>query len=121
MRNLIFVVLLCGCTSTIELKNFNQNAWKLDLNGCGTSRILQAQSIVDQKANLLGESESAIIRLLGAPDKNELFSRSQKIYRYYTLSGPDCTVQKDSVSYLSIRFNAVGLSSEVLHYQQLNN
>ena len=89
--------------------------------GCDGKRSNQFQEIMVQKMVLLEKSESAIVNLLGSPDKNELSTRNQKIYHYYTLPGPNCATKQDSTSYLSIRFNAVGLSSEVLHYKQQNN
>ncbi len=121
MRKLLFFLLLSGCVQNIELSNFNKQEWKSDLMGCSGLRSNQFQEIMAQKMVLLEKSESAIVKLLGSPDKNQLSSRNQKIYHYYTLPGPNCASKQDSTSYLSIRFNAVGLSSEVLHYKQQNN
>lgn len=72
---------------------------------------------MEQKEAILRKSEADIITVFGAPDKNELYGRNQKLFVYYTSPGPVCNLKNDSTSYLSIRFNAVGISSEVLHFQ----
>jgi hypothetical protein len=55
-----------------------------------------------------------IVKLLGKPDRNELFKRNQKFFLYFIDPAPEC-VPGDSavVQKLVIRFNAMGLAKEV--------
>ena len=107
---------LCGCTTSVELIDFDALEWKSDLFGCTNNRNKQVAQVIAQKESLLGKSEKDILYVFGAPDKNELYGRNQKFFVYYTSPGPGCNTKNDSTSYLSIRFNAIGVSSEVLHY-----
>lgn len=66
-----------------------------------------------------GLDQEEIKELLGKPDKNELYKRSQKFFVYYLSPAPSCThgnTSEQQEIYLSIRFNATGLAKEVLVY-----
>ena len=117
MHKILLVFFLWGCTASAELTNFDREVWKSDLFACNNNRSKQVDEVIMQKESLLGKSESDILNLFGAPDKNELYGRNQKFFVYYTSPGPGCNTKNDSTSYLSIRFNAIGVSSEVLHYK----
>jgi hypothetical protein len=95
------------------LAGVDQKLWKGDRNGCSHKRTLMATAVKSEKNKLLALNEMQIVRLLGNPDRNELFKRNQKFYYYFIEPSPDCT--RDSVKHalsLVIRFNAMGLAKE---------
>ncbi len=49
-------------------------------------------SIGEEK--MLGLNEMEIVDLLGKPDKQELYKRNQKFYRYYLQPGPACSAPR---------------------------
>jgi len=124
--SLIFLLII-SCNSFIEIDNFSSEEWKSDRNGCLKIRESMAQSILAQKNQLLGQSEHSILKLLGRPDKNELYRRQQKFYIYYIEPGPLCketsqasqaSQASDFATYLSLRFNATGVVKEVFIYEK---
>ena len=55
-----------------------------------------------------------IIKLLGTPERNELFQRNQKFFIYNITPSSVCRSEyREEKLFLFIRFNAVGLSQEV--------
>jgi hypothetical protein len=55
-----------------------------------------------------------IVRLLGKPDRNELFTRNQKFFEYYLQPSPECNADSAGTAMkLVVRFNAMGLAKEV--------
>jgi hypothetical protein len=116
-KSIVALAFLFACGPKVTIENFDSKGWKNDLDGCLSERIDQVRSVVLQQELLLSKSESELRSLLGAPDNTQLYTRNQKFYIYYTTPGPDCNVKGDSTTYLSIRFNAVGLSSEIIHFK----
>lgn len=108
------LVLLIACSPSIEIDDFDSKSWKSDRNGCQSIRGDFTQTLLDSKGQILGQNERAILKLLGRPDKNELYRRQQKFYIYYVEAGPLCEdIGQDSASYVSIRFNATGYAREM--------
>lgn len=67
-----------------------------------------------EKEKLLALDEMKIVKLLGKPDRNELFTRNQKFYEYFLEPSPECGGNSTKVAKkLVIRFNAMGLAKEV--------
>lgn len=102
----------CGNTE-IKLDDVDLDAWIRDPGGCAGLRAAAAEPLQRQREKLLRLDEMAVTRLLGKPDENELYVRGQKFYRYYLDPSPACGNVQDDARTLIIRFNAVGLSSEV--------
>lgn len=77
------------------------------------------KNVLAQKDNILGKSEHDVLKLMGRPDKNELYRRQQKFYIYYLEPGPLCESSQasDSASYLSMRFNATGIVKEIFVFE----
>lgn len=107
-----FVAISCG-NNEIVLEGVDTDAWKRDLNGCSGVRATMAGSIEGQRDKLLRLSEMEIVDLLGKPDENELFVRSQQFYRYFIDPAPSCDKGKENPRVLVVRFNAVGVSHEI--------
>lgn len=117
MRKLLSVLILfatfsCG-KPLPEFENLNLTEWKDDKNACGAYRSQHIEEIKTQREKLLALDEAQIIKLLGRPDRNELYKRNQKFFMYYLEAGASCTSPKESALRLAIRFNAMGLAKEV--------
>ena len=98
-----------------KLDSINLEEWKNDRNGCGAYRANSIEIIQQQKDKFLGLKEMQIVKLLGKPDRNELYKRNQKFFYYYLQASPDCAVDSlKTTSRLAIRFNAMGLAKEVI-------
>ena len=117
MRRLLSVIILLmaiGCGKPLpEFENLNLTEWRDDKNACGSYRTENLDQIKTQKDKLLALEESQIIKLLGRPDRNELYKRNQKFYQYYLEAGSSCASPKEGALRLAIRFNAMGLAKEV--------
>jgi hypothetical protein len=113
---LFMLLILPGCSKPIPaLQNFDNEKWKTDKNGCAGERQTLQPSLAAQRDKLLGLEELQLIEYLGRPDQNELSKRNQKFYFYFIDPSPVCGDKIDSTAKkLTIRFNAVGLSKEVL-------
>jgi hypothetical protein len=112
----VFLLLLClGCGKPLPtLEGIDLAQWRKDKNACHAVREPMREAIDRQKEKLLGLDEEQMLDLLGRPDQNELYTRSQKFYYYYIEPAPACGSQGDTTSQrLVIRFNAVGLATEV--------
>lgn len=72
-----------------------------------------AGAMSKEKNKLLALDEMQIVKLLGKPDRNELFIRNQKFFYYFIEPSDNCNGQIKSTKKLSIRFNAMGLAKEV--------
>jgi outer membrane protein assembly factor BamE (lipoprotein component of BamABCDE complex) len=88
--------------------------WKNDKNGCGGVRAGLVEPLQTQRSKLEGLSESQIVKLLGRPDKQELYKRNQKFYNFFLQPGQACGQYIAKPLTLSIRFNATGLAKEIV-------
>lgn len=87
--------------------------WQQDRNGCSGKRAAMEQTIGKQKNKLLALSEPQVVKLLGRPDRNELYKRNQKFFYYFIYPSPDCEIPSAKSLKLAIRFNATGRVKEV--------
>lgn len=110
---LAFTTFLCSCASGVLLDGFDGATWKNDPNGCKGDRQKMAGIFQSQKELLMGLSESDLKEILGKPDKQELFVRSQKFFAYYIGPAPACPGGQELPLILTIRFNAIGFTNEV--------
>ncbi|HEY8512127.1 MAG TPA: hypothetical protein VIL31_09220 [Cyclobacteriaceae bacterium] len=111
---LLLVVAAFSCRNTeVKLDGVDLNAWIRDPGGCLGHRTAAAEPLQQQREKLLRLNEKEIVSILGRPDKNELYVRGQKFYAYFLEPSTGCAHAVDNPRSLIIRFNAVGLSSEV--------
>lgn len=112
--SLFLVVLLSACNNKPlpTLEGIDMVAWKDDKNGCLNYRSQSIETLIRQKEKLKSLDQQEIVRLLGRPDRNELYKRNQKFFYYLLEPGVDCGVDRQSRK-LSIRFNAVELAKEI--------
>jgi hypothetical protein len=108
------LLVLLGCAKPLPtLEKIDLAKWKDDKWGCSKDRLATLPELVNQKEKLKGLSQDDIVRLLGRPDKNELYKRNQKFFYYYLTPGINCG-RDTTTQRLSLRFNAMGFAKEVL-------
>jgi hypothetical protein len=115
LLNLLLVLALSACGSKApEITGIDLDRWKEDKNGCGGYRGATEPELRRQADRLKALNEAEVIRLLGRPDRNELYARNQKFFQYHVLPARTCSadIPRDSLR-LVLRFNAVGLVREV--------
>lgn len=120
MKFLITALIACtlfSCNATVDLKNFDEQAWQNDKGACQKVRSSMQEDLEKAKEQLKGLNQDEIVSVLGRPDENELYKRSQKFFIYY-ITPKNCDGQEfKQYTYLSIRFNATGLAKEVIVYE----
>jgi outer membrane protein assembly factor BamE (lipoprotein component of BamABCDE complex) len=110
---IIGLVIMNAC-SNVQLDDFNSEAWKNDKWGCETNRKESVNAILIQQDKLRGLSQSAIIKILGKPDKHELYDRNQHIFFYYIEPHQSCDSTANKPKYLNVRFSALNQASEFI-------
>jgi outer membrane protein assembly factor BamE (lipoprotein component of BamABCDE complex) len=114
---LIVCLLFSACNQSIDLKNFDEMAWQNDKGACQNVRSTMRDDLENDKDQLKGLNQDEIISVLGRPDENELYKRSQKFFIYH-ITPKNCDGQEfEQYTYLSIRFNATGMAKEVIVYE----
>ncbi len=109
-----FILVACQSTA-IGSEELDSEAWKSDKKGCSGERADMVSDFEAAKDEMLNMSENQIRSLLGAPDKVQLFERSQKFYIYYIERGNQCeevSGTKEGRHY-QIRFNSLNQVNEV--------
>lgn len=110
---LMLVSFFISCGPSEKLQGFDAEKWKIDRNGCEGLRLSMKDIFREQQDEIKGLRENDLKELLGKPDKQELYVRSQKFFVYYLEPGPSCENAKDLPLTLTVRFNALGLTNEV--------
>ncbi len=109
---LAMMAILVSCGSG-ELVGFDADSWKNDANGCNGRRVAMKSIFEEQADKLIGLQENKLKAMLGKPDKQELYVRSQKFFVYYLEPGPLCENSTEFPLTLHIRFNSLGNTNEV--------
>jgi SmpA / OmlA family len=110
---LLSVCLVFSCGKPLpDLSPIDLAQWKEDKGGCKQIRSAFLSDLTNQKDELKGLSEGDIIKLLGRPDRNELYKRNQKFYYYDLEPGKACDSTLTNQQ-LIVRFNAMGMAKEV--------
>jgi outer membrane protein assembly factor BamE (lipoprotein component of BamABCDE complex) len=107
-----FIAASCG-KSLPTIDKIDLEKWRSDKWGCAKDRQQGLLVLTEQKEKLKGLSQDDIVKLLGRPDKNELYKRNQKFFYYYLTPGEKCGIDT-ATQRLSLRFNAMGFAKEVL-------
>lgn len=110
---LSFSLLITACTKKAEVGDFDSAKWIGDQNGCLNQRSEMVQDLIKIKPNLLALYHKSIIEVLGKPDAEELYERSQTYYWYYIDPSPKCDQPSENPRKLSIRFTAMGIANEI--------
>ncbi|MBX2840806.1 MAG: hypothetical protein KTR26_03490 [Flammeovirgaceae bacterium] len=115
---IIFLLLLFArCIgSGIPEEAFDTKTWKNDTNGCTSERVALMDQFKAIQDKIIGLSELQVNKLLGKPDKVELYIRSQKFYVYHLKPGSQC--DPDSFDRagenIQIRFNSLNEVNEII-------
>lgn len=109
--SLIFGAL--SCTKKVDTGDFDVDAWKGDAKGCEGVRTELIDDLVAIKPNLLGLYQKSVISVLGDPEEQELYSRSQTYYIYYIDGAEGCPNPTPDPRKLEVRFTALGIANEV--------
>lgn len=123
MRIILFLlaVLIFASCGGEKLEGFDAEKWKTDDNGCNGQRISMKEIFEFQHEKILGLHENELKAMLGKPDKQELYVRSQKFFVYYLEPGPLCQKGNEFPLTLHIRFNSLGFTNEVFLENDSNN
>lgn len=114
----LFLTLLLtigACQRGIDIQNFDEQAFKDDLNGCSGIRENMQQQLFENTSQLKGLSQSQIRATLGTPDRQELAERNQKYFIYFIEPSPQCNESTTNQEPLTmyIRFSAVDRATEI--------
>ena len=113
------LALLCACNDSKTFVNFDQQRWQQDKMACQGVRVKLATDFENIRRELLGYSQQDILEVLGKPDLQLLSERTQKFYVYFIEKGAQCEGDSENskARTVSIRFNALGLASEIVYAQ----
>jgi len=118
---LIMLLAFTGCVQSGSLESFDTKSWRSDRNGCKEDRLKLYKLILNNQNDLLGLNNRQMIKILGMPERNELYQRNQKFFIYNISPSSVCRSEYEGEKlYLFIRFNAVGLSQEIFVQDQPN-
>ncbi len=106
-------MLLVGCTKPNDLGDFDTEKWQADIKGCTGDRAEMIDELIEVKSKFLGLYQKTIIKLLGQPEDQELYNRSQTYYVYYIDAAPSCENSEEDPRILQIRFTSLGIANEV--------
>lgn len=114
MRKLLFasvVLLLSGCYNQLALDGFDNEKWA-NPDDCSEYRLEIADYLIENQEVLLEGTQNEVESLLGQADEHELYQRNQKFFHYRLTPSEECG-DYETLSFLSIRFNAIGRANLV--------
>lgn len=116
-----FLVMMSSCTKAPDsLGTLDLKKWRNDRNACKGERATLEEDFKAIQEQLMGKFADEVGTILGRPDIHQLGARNQKYYVYFLEKGRQCEdiKYKSSAKKVVLRFNALGLLSEVT-YQTL--
>lgn len=116
--NVIVLVLLLSCTEESRLEDFDTEGWKQDKMGCKAHRITLIDELMSRQNEITGLGQEEVIKLLGKPDRHELYSRNKKSFTYFLVKGPDCDKAIGNPAKLVIRYDGLGRSKDIIYYKK---
>lgn len=125
MKNIVLVLLigiLSACSSAPEkLGQLDLVKWREDRSACQGIRTNLEEDFKAEQEQLMGKFADEVGQILGRPDIHQLGSRNQKFYVYFLEKGLQCEdiTQKSSARRAVLRFNAVGLLSEITYQNDM--
>jgi len=124
MKSIIIAALLAGmlaCSSKPDkLGRLDLQKWRGDRGGCEGLRMKQTEDFKAEQKQLMGKFIDEVGTILGRPDIHQLGERNQKFYVYFLEKGPHCenSQTKSKARKVILKFNAVGLLSEITYQTQ---
>ncbi|WP_373330890.1 hypothetical protein [Salmonirosea aquatica] len=113
---------LISCKSAPDkLGRLDLVKWRQDRGACNGVRPTLVKDFKIEQANLMGKFADDVGQILGRPDIHQLGARNQKFYVYFLEKGTQCDdiTKKSTASKVILRFNAVGLLSEITYQNDL--
>lgn len=111
---IVALSLICqACTKRIDVGDFDSKKWIGDQQGCTGDRVEMLEDLIKIKPNLLGLYQKSIIKVLGQPEGEELYERSQTYYWYYIDASDKCENPSENPRKLAIRFTALGIANQI--------
>jgi outer membrane protein assembly factor BamE (lipoprotein component of BamABCDE complex) len=111
-----------GCNNTPDkLGTLDLKTWRTDRGACKNERTELVNSFKAEQHQLMGKFIDDIGKLLGRPDIHQLGERNLKYYVYFLEKGSQCQNggEKSTASKVILRFNAVGLLSEITYQDRI--
>ena len=115
------VVIIAACSSQPDkLGQLDLKKWRGDRGACNSVRTGLANDFKAEQKQLMGKFIDEVGTLLGRPDIHQLGERNIKFYVYFLEKGPHCDDIKmqGKARKVLLKFNAVGLLSEITYQTQ---
>ena len=109
----LLITVCLGCSNPKDLGEFDTEKWQADINGCKGERAEMIDDLIAVKSKFLGLYQKTVIKSLGQPEDQELYSRSQTFYVYYIDPAASCESSVEEPRVLEIRFTSLGIANEV--------
>lgn len=109
----LLTICLASCSANLSVDGFDKEKWKNAPSECADYRLEKAQLLVEKEKYLLARTQNEIESLLGQAEEHELYKRNQKFFHYRLSLLEKCDKTDSITTYLSIRFNALGRSSNI--------
>lgn len=111
----VWAISLVGCKSAPVIEGFDAKTWKNDPKACKNQRAALLPALEKNKDQLVKVESGQLMKLLGRPDKNELYKRNQRFYVYYIDAGSQCKDNGGKLGrILRVRIDALQRVSEVV-------
>lgn len=109
------ILAFTNCSQEIKIDGFDAESFKLDKHACAGTRLKLEPQLIEAQEQLKGYNQIEITKLLGKPDKIEIYKRGQRFFIYFLEKGPSCSNEKLTKypKSLFIRFSALNNANEV--------
>lgn len=112
--SIALLLLFCvSCLKKVDVGDFDIEKWKSDPKGCLNLRPDNIPDINERKKAFLGLYQKDVIDILGQPEEQELYKRSQTYYIYHIDAAESCEAPVEQPRKLYIRFTSLGIANEV--------
>lgn len=103
-----------------KIGNLDLKKWRSDRGGCNDARKALESDFKAVEKELKGKFADGVGEILGRPDIHQLGERNTKFYVYYLEKGPQCENMqaKSDARKVILKFNAVGLLSEITYQER---
>lgn len=116
----LFAGIVACSSQPDELGRLDLKKWRSDRGGCEGKRTMLEENFRAEQQQLMGKAIDDVGQILGRPDIHQLGERNQKFYVYFLEKGPHCNdiKTKAKAKKVILKFNAVGLLSEITYQTQ---
>jgi hypothetical protein len=114
--SMLLIFVLTSCDKS-QVNGFDSQAWKSDKDGCNGVRVNQIEFIDNNKEAFQNLHPREITKILGQADRQELFERSQRVFKYYYQPSDKCEEGNKQAGFLQVRFNALNRSNEIIIFR----